>query len=305
MYTTAPVNFDQIESYVIFDKTQIPKVLLLSQKVFFYDTCSFQKHAKLLHPEPVFSFIKVQNGIVVLTRCILMELASNSATIPADAISYIQKLHLAGITVLVLYEEDLFSPLETCFSSALAVNSLLAWAISTVQRPTGSVTLALKSDEKLYTSVINRNSADRTLFCRFFSMVRNNKQTGDNLGEELLTICVHLLANLPNTQTFQYLIFTNDKGAVRLIGNAASNSHNQLGYYAFSAITDTKLAQLLYENNFLTEPALLQEFISHPVNSTVRFFGSEEYDLAPHEKNMTPEALSKKIATPGAIYINY
>lgn len=305
MHAETPCFFNQIEPYVVYKKEQLLPLLSGKQKLFFYDACSFQKHAQLKQSEPIFSYIILKSGIVVVTHCILTELSSENGMLCPNYIHYLKGLQQAGITVVFLQEEYIFSVLDICFSSTVKINSCLAWAISTVHQPSGAVTKALDSDSDLFSAIMNRQSSDRMLFQRFFSTVLQSKKPRDNLGEELLTVCAHLLSNLPSRKEYQYLLLTEDKGAVRTISRAATNNYKQLGYYTFSALTTPRLAQQLYENNLLTNIGQIKELIAYPDNSPIKFFGSGEYELSPSEKTMSAEELSTKIATPGAIHINY
>ena len=74
LYTEIPHNFDAIRSHVIYDRTQVILELQSQCRYYFYDSCSFRKHAQLPHPEWLFAFFKKTDSIVVLTGCILMEL---------------------------------------------------------------------------------------------------------------------------------------------------------------------------------------------------------------------------------------
>ena len=48
----------------------------------------------------------------------------------------------------------------------------------------------------------SRREKQKTLrtFIRLFSGVRKNKETGDNLGEEMLAVCLHVLVKLPEEE---------------------------------------------------------------------------------------------------------
>lgn len=305
MYTETPANFSEIAPFVLCEKEQMLPFLSGTQKLFFYDACAFQKHAQLAHPEPIISYIALNQGIVVLTRSILMELATETGTLCLSFITYIKQLYHGGIKVLILYEEIIFSALDSCFSSTVAVNTCLSWAFSMVQHPSSAIKAIIKKEDTLFSSITSRESSDRMLYQRFFSTIRSQKATGDNLGEEILTICIHLLSNLPSRKAFQYLVLTEDKAAVRLIARASENSYRQFGCYSFSAITTTRLAQQLFEHSLVSTPEQLEELLSSPANSPIKLFGSEEYDLTPQDKVVSPQALLQKITTPGAIHINY
>ena len=62
-----------------------------------------------------------------------------------------------------------------------------------MRSPVSTIEFTLKADEKLYSEVIEgKNLRQSDLYIRFFSAVRGNKEHYDNLGEELIAICVHI-----------------------------------------------------------------------------------------------------------------
>lgn len=126
-YTDNPHNITEISSYVTMKKEIIVAEIIGSQKCYFYDACSFRRHANLdnVHAEYLLRYIKNQRGVVVITRCILMELASYSGLLKQEYIEYIKRISDFGIKVLIIYEEDLFSVMEVCFSTNKAINNYL------------------------------------------------------------------------------------------------------------------------------------------------------------------------------------
>ena len=79
-YTDTPKNWSQLEPYVLVKKNRITDEIIRKKKCFFYDTCSFRVHANLGIEDAahILEYVKMQGGIFVITRCILMELASHS-----------------------------------------------------------------------------------------------------------------------------------------------------------------------------------------------------------------------------------
>ena len=305
VYVENPHNFNVIEPYVIAAKEQLVQEIIIANQCYFYDACSFRKHAHMEHPEYVFDFIKKYDGVIIITRCILMELASHSGILNSEYIEYIKKIHSAGIRVLILYEEDLFDVLNLCFTTSAVINNYLSWAVKTVKRPTSTIASVLKTNRNLLDDIMENNVTDRTLFERFFREVRANKESGDNLGEELITICIHLLANIPENYNYKYVVMTDDKGAIGLINKAAYNVLTHRGVRAFSALSTTRLAQRLYEENMVSQKEQVEKVISVGViHNMVTIFGSEEFDLEAKEKTMTCRELAEKIVR-NKIHINY
>lgn len=306
-YTDTPGQFSEIEPYILQSIEEIGKELILSPKCYFYDACSFRKHVHLKHPEFLFEYIKKTNGIVIITRCILMELCSENACLPPEYVEYFRKMHESGIKIIVFFEEEVFNILAECFTSNADINDYLSVAVKTIKTPTGTVTKTLESDKKLFSDIILKSAvAENKLFSRFFKAVRQNKESGDNLGEEMIAICVHLLSNIPEKGEYKWVIMTEDKGAIGLFMKALNNVYQHLGKYTFSVMTTPKLAQRLFETKIISEEEQIKEVLAVGLmDDSVRILGSEEYDLNPKLKSMSSSELACMIAASGKIHINY
>lgn len=306
VYVENPYNFDDIARYVLIEKDTILTEILAAERMYFYDACAFRKHARMPNPQWLFQFVKKSRGIVLITRCILMELASQDGRLRSEYIAFFAKMHLDGLKVLILYEEDVGDVLEMCFSSNRKINRCLAYAVKTVKSPVSTIETTLKKDDALLHDVLVKENTNGELFRRFFGAVRKNKEQGDSLGEEMIALCVHLLSNLPNTTEYQYLIFTEDKGAVGLMNKASKNVYEHRGVRSFSVLTTPKLAQCFYEEGIVTDKLQVEEVLSiNNVERVVKFLGSARYDLERKEKTMSCSELADGIVTPGAIHIYY
>lgn len=305
-YAESPSNMADITPYIITDKSSCVQEILLAEKCFFYDTCAFRKHANLAHPEPVFEFIKRKNGIIVITRTIIMELASASNSLNMEYVDYLGKMHRFGLEILVLYEEGMFDILSQCFTSNAQINKVLDVAVKGVKSSTGTISRIYKSDKQLRENIMTDNNTDRTLFARFFSAIRKNKESGGNLGEEMIAICIHMLSNIPELYDYKYIVMTEDKGAIGLINKTQKNIWDYLTKKAVTAVTTVALGQKIYQENVITTKAQVEEMVSAgAVDGTVKIVASEEYDLEPQEKTMSCSKVIDKIMTPNAIRIYY
>ncbi len=305
-YLDTPHNFSEIDPYIIRNPKDAAQEILMAGKCFFYDACSFRKHLHVRETNYLFSFFAKQKGIVIITRGILMELASHSGYLNLEYIAYIKKMYMAGLKVFVIYEEDLFEVLNICFSANEKINVFLSWAVKNVKRSTGTIEHTLKEDRSLLNEVIKNPAKDSRLYARFFQKIRCNKETGDNLGEELLALCVHILGNIPEKEPFKYIVLTEDKRAIGLIGKARKNAFLYGKTNGFSAMTTNKLTQRLYEEKIINSKEQAEEILSAgAADQMVKIFASEKYDLEPKEKTMTCSELAEKIAASDAIYINF
>lgn len=75
-YTDTPLNFDDLLPYAITDGDTIVSEILRAHKCYFYDACSFRRHANLTPAtaKSLLHYLADGKGIVLITRGILMDL---------------------------------------------------------------------------------------------------------------------------------------------------------------------------------------------------------------------------------------
>lgn len=305
-YTDNPQNMRAISDFVITEKEKIIAEIYGRSKCYFYDTCSFRRHANLddTHAEYFLEYIKKQNGVVVITRCILMELASHSGMLNTEYIEYINRIKEAGIAVLVIYEEDLFSVMEVCYSTNAAINAHLCWAVRTMRGPVSTITETLEKNNRINNEVIKgKNLDDSGMYKRFFETVRANKESGDNLGEELLGICLHILSHIPGEDDGKFCVITDDKGAASKIDamfkkTAKQHSGNDIGIFS-----TPKLVQVLYRENILRNGEHLREIVGAGTNGNIIVLGMCIYDIRGKEISLNKDELADLIMQPNGINI--
>ena len=288
-YMEIPYNWNDIKDLVETDTGEIISSIIASDKLFFYDTCSFRRHSNLSEKGKHFfvEYFKNKNGVIIITRCILMELASASGYINEEYTGYFNILHSAGIKICILNEERLFDILSECFSTNLKVNEYLVWAVRMIKTPISTITETLKNDAKLSREVLsgqNLNSSD--IYTRFFSSVRNNKESADNLGEELIGICIHILSHLPGMRDGKICMITDDKGAAAKTDSLMKKTNLQYQGAKIIIFSTPKMVQYMYEEQMGLNITDLVEMLSQGVNG-----------------NMTCEELAYKIAEPNGINI--
>lgn len=302
-YTDAPNNWSELEPYI--KQCGFNRDILVKKKCFFYDACSFRYHANM-KPEsaaPILEYIKAQDGIIVITRCILMELASHSGTLNQTYIRYCKKITQSGLNLYVIYEEDLFSVMETCFGTNASINRLLVWSVRMIKGPVSTITKALKENGALNELVIKGRNLDNSgIYKQFFSAVRANKESGDNLGEELLGICLHILSHLPGEADGKFCIITDDKGAAGKIDNLFKKTNRQFQGKQIIIFSTPKLAQILYKEAYIAEKDTLVKILNYSQNTTIKVLGIRIYDLKSNEITLSCNEAAEEIAE-GRIHI--
>lgn len=296
VYKEIPDNWNELEPYV--NKEPIDEAIFRKKKCFFYDTCSFRYHANI-DDESIYSilaYIKAQDGIFIITRCVLMELASSSGILNAEYIQYCQKIREYGLDLYVIYEEELFQIMETCFGTNASINKLLVWSVRMMKGPVSTITRTLSEDEELYDIVIKgRNLNSKEVYRRFFSSVRTNKESGDNLGEELLGICLHILSQLPGEDDGKFCIITDDKGAAGKIDGLFVKTNRQFQGKRIIIFSTPKLVQILYAEKYIAKKELLESILKFGGNGNIKVLGTQIYDLRSNEISLSYEELTDQI----------
>lgn len=305
-YVETPYNMEEIISNVITEKEMIITKIIGSSKCYFYDTCSFRRHANLgyVQAEYLLNYIKNQNGIVIITRCILMELASYSGILNLEYILYIQHMKQFGISVLVMYEEDLFSVMELCFSTNAVINQYLCWAVRMIKSPVSTITETLEQNSSSYNEIIKgRNRDSSGVYKRFFEAVRKNKQSGDNLGEELISICLHILSYLPGEEDGKFCVITDDKGAAGKIDAMFQKTAKRYCGKKIGIFSTPKLVQILYRERILHDREHIKDILGAGTNGNIIVLGMLVYDIRSREISMKKEELTELIMQPNGIMI--
>lgn len=298
VYKEIPDNWNEMEPYV--NKGQPATDIFQKKKCFFYDTCSFRYHANAAEEirDSILAYVKDQDGIFVITRSILMELASDSGILNQEYIRYCREISQFGLPLYVLYEEELFGIMEHCFSTNASINNFLVWSVRMMKGPVSTITKTLEEDKALNDAVIKGCSLDnRDIYKKFFSAVRANKESGDNLGEELLGICLHILSHLSGEEDGKFCIITDDKGAAGKIDVLFRKTNRQFQGKRVILFSTPKLVQILYEGKYITDRNTLKEALQFGGNGNLKVLGTRIYDLRTNEISLSCEEMAQLLVS--------
>ncbi len=306
-YTESPSNFCEVESFVETEISEIKSIFFSIEKVFFYDACSFQRHSNLADKEKdILINYYCERGIAVfITRCILMELASDQHKLIEKYIAFIKSMNDAGVPVILYNEEFTYDILSECFSSNDKINEYLTWAVRMVKSPVSTIEETLKSDAKLYSEVIEGKTVKSSdLYKRFFTTVRGNKEHHDNLGEELISICVHILSYLPGVSDGKLCVLTDDKGAAGKIDSVMRRTNPQNRGSKIILFSTPKFVQHMFQEHVEMSEEAMINLISQGRTGNITVMGITAFDLKVDEKiSMTSRELVQKLMEPNGIKI--
>lgn len=306
-YAETPDNYSKIEESVITDIDEIKRVFFKAEQVLFYDACSFQRHSNLKESEKsiLVRYFKNRGIAIFLTRCILMELSGDNHVLERQFIEYINKLNNSGVSIVIFDEEYTYSILSDCFSTIERINEYLMWAVRTAKKPTGTVTATLKLNDKLNSEVIEgKNLKASDLYQRFFSAVRGNKEHEDNLGEELISICAHILSYLPGVSDGKLCVLTDDKGAASQIDSVGRKTKQEYRGSRIILFSTPRLIQHMYREGIELSEDEIVNILSQGVSENIVIMGITEYDLTVNDKiSLSCRELAQKIMEPNGIEI--
>lgn len=305
-YTENPKNMSEIVPYIVMEKKEIVSEMYGSSKCYFYDTCSFRRHAQLenICAEYFLEYVKNQNGVIIITRCVLMELASHSGVLNEEYIRYIKQINDFGIRVLIIYEEDLFYVMETCYGSNLIINKYLSWAVRILKSPTSTITYMLEKNNFLNDIIIKGKETNNSeIYRSFFTEVRKSKQSEDNLGEELIGICLHILSHIPGEDDGKYSVITDDRGAAAKIDNMFKKTSKQYIENDIGIYSTPKLVQIMYNEKNLSNKEHMKLILNSGINGNIGILGMLVYDIRGREMSLEVEELIDLIMQPNGINI--
>ena len=234
-----------------------------------------------------------------------MELASNFHRLAEKCVEFLRSMKDAGVSVVIFNEEFTYDILAECFSSNEKINEYLIWAVRTVKSPVSTIEETLKLDAKLYSEVVEgKNAKSSDLYQRFFRAVRANKEHQDNLGEELISISVHILSYLPGVFDGKLCVLSDDKGTVGKIDSVMRRTNSQNRGSKIILFSTPKLVQHMFQEHVEIAEEAMIKLISQGASGNITVMGITAFDLKVDEKiSMTCEDLVKKIMEPNGIKI--
>lgn len=309
LYSEVPENFETIKPYILTTFTEYKPYFENSNLVIFYDTCAIQHHSCLYkgYQKRICNYLKEKEGVVIITTCILMELAGDNHKLHSQVIEYFKILYENGIKIILFEESCVYRFLKEVFQSASRINEIFCYAIRVFNKPISTIRETINENPEFVELIKGKSSLENADLCtKFFKSVRANKQHKDNLGEQLIGICIYMLLHLVGEPTCKYTIITDDKGAASLIDRSVKSIPSDISDKRAGIFSSIKLFQCMYEENFITTQSEIEELIKaiYPSNVSVLAL-LEKSDLQANEYTFTAEDLAGLIFNQHNIRITF
>lgn len=306
-YTETPSNLSEIMPFIVTDIKVIKNLFYSADRVIFYDACSFQRHSHLANRERsiLIRYYNAHVTTIFITRCILMELASDRGMFAEEFIEFIKVMSENEIKVVLFDEEYIYDILSECFSVNEKINAYLLWAVRMCKSPTSTITETLKENTKLMAEVLEgKNLQQSDVYDRFFTAVRGNKEHDDNLGEELIAICVHILSHLPGVYDGKLCVMTDDKGAAAKIDSVMKKTDVRNRGVKIALFSTPKLVQHMFQEQIEISEDEMVTILSQGASGKIVVMGITAYDFDVNRSiSMTSRELAHKIMEPNGILI--
>lgn len=234
-----------------------------------------------------------------------MELTADHHKVAEEYIHLIWCFRDAGIDVAVIDEEYTYDILSECFSTNEVINEYLRWAVRIVKSKVGTIEETLKNNTMLFTEIIQAEKVKHPdLYHRFFSAVRGNKEYDDNLGEELIAVCVHILSHLPGIHDGKLCVITDDKGAAIKIDSSMKKTASRYGGAKIILFSTPKLVQNMFRENVLVSEEQMINMLSCGATGNIVVMGTTTYDLEVKARiSLAAGELAQKIKEQNGIHI--
>lgn len=293
MIREIPNNFNELEAYIIQDASVYNNLLISSDNIYFYDTCSLQCHSNSINRTKIISYIKNHNGIIVITKTILIELSMNNGNIQSSVIEYLREFYDENIPVILFKEENLLSTLRYSSTESISKhNKLLARCIIEVSEYKGTI-YDVKNEIKSTILKSLFTSSSQTLYEEFFDFARSCKIEDDNLGEELMFICFAVLSFIPFINTITFLSNDMNSRSSVISINDYTNTYG-LKRQPYQLTTATLLYKM-HKENILNNKDDMIELFTKSFHGNVPIFYTDEHSIALEKTTMPIEQISNNI----------
>ncbi len=299
-YFFPPVNWPEVSDGMIIGQNEILRRLLRVKIWFFYDTCALMHHS---HPggDFVISYIVRNQGAVILPQTIILELSSlhSDHAISGSAIhemhaGYIRRMIDKGIPVIFLPEEKCTLFLQDVMTlDRKERNEQFVYVIRHLRSRKRGIARALdlipESDRKKLLTGKNISGETGEIY---IPIIRNQKQTGDRLGEEMIFYCMMMLSRLCVPMS----IISDDQRAFDGFIHTASYIEKHYHRKDVQYYSTVHLCHLLYKQGFLGEENIMGFLETAYKNAgKVSFRGMTSKDFMPREQTVSIREMAELI----------
>lgn len=288
-YVQIPNNWSRITEYIIYNKEECLRRIIMAQKCLLLDTCTIMQYTNLRADSMFYTYVEDTYDVILIPRIILMELASENAEVKEEHLLFLERLHHKK-PVYIFDEEWCYTYIKLAFDRTdKELNAILINTMKFIKKIFNNCVDAFLNED-LQIEKYFKNTPASEVYTDFFTDIRNKKESGDSLGEELIALLVILLSNIKEITPCKYELLSNDRNSYYGLASAKNYINNKYEWDAFMCRTTCNLASLLYKNGYMNKEEL-KEFVSASyVNSNLNCFAAGKNDLECKQYNFSVDA---------------
>lgn len=231
-YVQTPENWDRITRIIVYNKEECLQSMVCAGKCLFLDTCTIMQYENLSTDSKFYQYISDTYDMVLVTRTILMELTSEDKYMKEIHILFLERVHEAK-TLYLFDEEWSYDYLKIAYDKTdKEFNQTLQSAIKFAISSYTNIIKDYMSKENCI-KYFNERHPDE-LYTDFFTNIRDNKETGDSMGEELIAITAILLSSVPESSECKFELVSNDRNSYMMMRATKRHIRNKYGWDAFN-----------------------------------------------------------------------
>ncbi len=258
-YQEVSANFNDFESYVIYNKDDVIKAFVKTQYHLFYDTCSILHHSNSSNSKKIIGYLKSQTDTIFITRTVLMELAPSTSSykLHPTQVNYFKELYESGFKIVIFDEELILD----CLKEALVItiedaNKLLGFAVKEISRNKTKIYHILETIDKTTSDKLKRTDpGNKELFSKFFRFARNSKEHEDSLAEELILICFIVLTRIPSGK---YNLMSDDTRCIPLFMKTDEYVKKHHAFVKLFQSTTTSLLFKMHNESLVSRSEMIE-----------------------------------------------
>lgn len=295
-YIFPPGNWAEVSQGMILSEHEITPALLRAKRWYFYDTCALIYHAHRECSDAVIQYIKRNQGVVILLQSIVMELSSanNGNTILQEHQQYIRNLIDQGITVVFMAEEECCKILQTVMQTGRTErNERFTYAVRYLRGGNSGIGKALDDlTDVEKRRMLSGNPVQEELGDYAIRAIREKKQQGDSLGEDMIFYCMIMLAPLFIPMT----VFSDDKSAFDRFCRTAGYIKEHCQRKEIQYYSSVHLCHVMFQQGILGESEV-ENFLKATYGNTrkISFKGITAQDVDAEEKRESLEETARLI----------
>ena len=190
-----------------------------------------------------------------------MELGGLSHILQRKEVNYLKFLSSRNIKIILFDEKYIYNLLVTEYQNS-KVNEIFKFAVRAFNSKASIIHATFDAIPELQPILLDTEIKNDDLCLRFFSEVLKNKEEGDNLGEELIGICLFMLLHLTGEEAGKFTFISDDKSGSIKINKALQSIPKHITNKKALILSTPRFVQYMIKECFIDSITEIEEILS-------------------------------------------